>query len=134
MADTIPYNRAVVAPSGRNALGQTVYAHLTFRQLDKESDCLAHGLNRIGIGEGTRTILMVRPCLEFFALIFALFKTGAVPVVVDPGMGVRRMAACYRQTRPQAAGVANDQFYFHADTRRTVKRFCNVWIFQCIGF
>ena len=102
MADTIPYNRAVVAPSGRNALGQTVYAHLTFRQLDKESDCLAHGLNRIGIGEGTRTILMVRPCLEFFALIFALFKTGAVPVVVDPGMGVRRMAACYRQTRPQA--------------------------------
>ena len=102
MADAIPYNRAVVAPFGRNAMGQAVYAHLTFRQLDKESDCLAHGLNRIGIGEGTRTILMVRPCLEFFALIFALFKTGAIPVVVDPGMGVRRMAACYRQTRPKA--------------------------------
>ena len=101
-AKAIPYHRAVVVPTGRTPRGQITYAHLTFRQLDKESDCLAHGLNRIGIGEGTRTILMVRPCLEFFALIFALFKAGAIPVVVDPGMGVRRMAACYRQTKPQA--------------------------------
>ena len=102
MARTIPYHRAVVVPSGRTPQGQVTYAHLTFRQLDQESDCLAHGFNHIGIGEGTRTIMMVRPCLEFFVLIFALFKTGAIPVVVDPGMGLRRMAACYRQTQPEA--------------------------------
>jgi acyl-CoA synthetase (AMP-forming)/AMP-acid ligase II len=45
---------------------------------------------------------MVRPSIEFFALIFAIFKTGAVPVVVDPGMGIRRMLSCYRSTRPEA--------------------------------
>jgi len=45
---------------------------------------------------------MVKPGLEFFALIFAIFKTGAVPVVVDPGMGIRRMLSCYRSTRPKA--------------------------------
>jgi acyl-coenzyme A synthetase/AMP-(fatty) acid ligase len=45
---------------------------------------------------------MVRPSIEFFALIFAIFKTGAVPVVVDPGMGIRRMLACFKSTRPQA--------------------------------
>jgi acyl-CoA synthetase (AMP-forming)/AMP-acid ligase II len=45
---------------------------------------------------------MVKPSIEFFALIFAIFKTGAVPVVVDPGMGVRRMLGCYKSTRPEA--------------------------------
>jgi acyl-coenzyme A synthetase/AMP-(fatty) acid ligase len=45
---------------------------------------------------------MVRPSLEFFALTFALFKVGAVPVMVDPGMGVRRMLSCLRESEAQA--------------------------------
>jgi len=77
-------------------------ARLTFRQLDRESDRLAYGLEKSGIKRGTRTILMVKPSLEFFILIFALFKTGAVPVVVDPGMGIRRMLACLNESAPEA--------------------------------
>jgi acyl-CoA synthetase (AMP-forming)/AMP-acid ligase II len=97
-----PFKRAVVCPAGRDRYGRAVYAQLTFRQLDTESDRVAHGLQCTGIGRGTRTILMVRPGIEFFELIFAIFKVGAVPVVVDPGMGIRRMLACYRSTRPHA--------------------------------
>jgi acyl-CoA synthetase (AMP-forming)/AMP-acid ligase II len=97
-----PYKRAVVWKAGRDRRGHPTYAHLTFRQLDKESDCLAHGLEEAGIVGGTRTILMVRPSPEFFCLIFALFKVGAVPVVVDPGMGVSRMLDCFRESRPEA--------------------------------
>ena len=97
-----PYKRAVVSPFGRDKAGRVCYRHLTFQQLDEESDRLAHGLESAGIGRGTRTILMVRPSLEFFALTFAMFKTGAVPVVVDPGMGIRRMVACFKQSRPEA--------------------------------
>jgi acyl-CoA synthetase (AMP-forming)/AMP-acid ligase II len=97
-----PFKRAAVCPSGRDRGGRVRYAQLTFQQLDRESDRLAHGLQCAGIGRGTRTILMVRPSLEFFEIIFAIFKIGAVPVVVDPGMGIRRMLACYRSTRPRA--------------------------------
>lgn len=97
-----PFKRAVVCPAGRDRSGRVTYAHLTFQQLDRESDRLAHGLQRTGIGRGTRTILMVRPSLEFFELVFAIFKIGAVPVIVDPGMGIRRMLDCYRSTRAQA--------------------------------
>jgi len=100
MAELHPYQRAVVAPVGRDAKGRITYAHLTFRQLDEASDRLAHGLESIGIRRGTRTVLMVKPCLEFFTLTFALFKTGAVPVVVDPGMGVDRMLQCLQESRP----------------------------------
>ena len=38
-----------------------------------------------------KVLLMVRPSPEFIALTFALFKTGAVPVLIDPGMGVNRL-------------------------------------------
>ncbi|MEE8234558.1 MAG: AMP-binding protein, partial [Gammaproteobacteria bacterium] len=49
----------------------------TFRQLDEASDEIANGLQKEGIGKGVRTVLMVTPCLDFFALVFALFKVGA---------------------------------------------------------
>jgi acyl-CoA synthetase (AMP-forming)/AMP-acid ligase II len=101
-AENWPFKRAVVCPSSRDRYGRVAYAHLTFQQLDRESDRLAHGLQCAGIGRGTRTIMMVRPSLEFFELVFAVFKIGAVPVVVDPGMGIRRMLECYRSTRPLA--------------------------------
>jgi acyl-CoA synthetase (AMP-forming)/AMP-acid ligase II len=97
-----PHRRAVVAPAGRDRAGRAAYSQLTFAQLDRESDRLAHGLVRAGIGRGVRTVLMVRPGIEFFEIIFALFKAGAVPVVVDPGMGVRRMLACYRSAGAEA--------------------------------
>lgn len=102
MARIQPYRRAVVAPSQRDKQGRIAYVHLTFRQLDRESDCFAHGLVKAGIGRGVKTILMVRPSLEFFALTFALFKVGAVPVMVDPGMGVRRMLSCLRESKALA--------------------------------
>ena len=102
MARIQPYRRAVVYPANRDANGRVAYSHLTFRQLDRESDCFAHGLEKAGIRRGVRTILMVRPSLEFFALTFALFKVGAVPVMVDPGMGVRRMLSCLAESRAEA--------------------------------
>ena len=101
-AEITPYKRAVVCPAGRNKSGRVLYSHLTFLQLDRESDCLAYGMENTGIARGTRTILMVKPGLEFFMIIFALFKIGAVPVVVDPGMGVRRMVECFKEGRPEA--------------------------------
>lgn len=101
-AERMPHRRAVVCPCGRDRAGRVAYCHLTFSQLERDSDRIAHGLVDIGITRGNRTVLMVKPSLEFFTLIFALFKVGAVPVVVDPGMGVRRMAMCLTSTRPHA--------------------------------
>ena len=102
MARLQPYKRAVIYPLGRDRLKRVAYTHLTFRQLDIESDLLARGLDDIGISRGVRTILMVKPSLDFFALVFALFKVGAVPVVVDPGMGISRMLICLKESRAEA--------------------------------
>ncbi|MBG0779760.1 MAG: AMP-binding protein [Desulfotignum balticum] len=101
-AQTMPYKRAVVYPAGRDKNNHVLYSHLTFKQLDALSDRLAVGLEGIGISRGTRTILMVPPGMEFFIIVFAMFKIGAVPVVVDPGMGIDRMVQCLHQGRAKA--------------------------------
>jgi acyl-CoA synthetase (AMP-forming)/AMP-acid ligase II len=102
LAGRQPHTLAVVFPQGRDRQGRVAYTHLTYRQLDQESDRLARGLQAIGISHGVRTILMVKPSLDFFALTFALFKAGAVPVLVDPGMGVRNLGVCLAEAAPEA--------------------------------
>ena len=102
MARVQPHKRAVVYPHTRDRAGRVSYTHLTFQQLDHESDHLARGLESVGIRRGVRSILMVKPSLEFFILTFAIFKTGAIPVVVDPGMGLRRMVNCFKEAQPTA--------------------------------
>ncbi|MEW6263046.1 MAG: fatty acid CoA ligase family protein [Thermodesulfobacteriota bacterium] len=97
-----PHQPAVVCPTGRDKDGRIAYSHFTFQQLDQDSDCLAHGLNQAGVRTGDRIILMVKPSFEFFSLVFALFKAGTVPVVVDPGMGLSRMLRCLAESRPGA--------------------------------
>ncbi len=75
---------------------------LTFKELDASSGTLARGLESVGIGRGVRTVLMVKPSLDFFTLTFALFKCGAVPVVVDPGMGIENLGVCLAEAQPEA--------------------------------
>lgn len=75
---------------------------LTYAQLDARSDALAAGLGRHGIGRGTRTVVMVRPTPEFFLLMFALFKAGAAPVLVDPGIDKRALKQCLDEAAPEA--------------------------------
>lgn len=75
---------------------------ITYAQLDARSDAIAAGLARRGIVRGTRTVVMVRPTPEFFLLMFALFKAGAVPVLVDPGIDRRALKQCLDEARPEA--------------------------------
>ena len=70
---------------------QTGWA-ISFRDLWTEIETLSRGLRAIGIETGTRTILFVPPSIEFFSLTFALFRIGAVPVLIDPGIGAKQMS------------------------------------------
>src|SRR5690606_40732961 len=75
---------------------------LSYGELDRRSDAIAAGLARRGIGRGSRTVVMVRPTPEFFLLMYALFKAGAVPVLVDPGIDKRALKQCLDEAAPDA--------------------------------
>jgi acyl-CoA synthetase (AMP-forming)/AMP-acid ligase II len=84
---------------------------LSYAELDARSDAIAAGLAARGIFRGTRTVLMVRPTPEFFLLMFALFKAGAVPVLVDPGIDKRALKQCLDEAAPEAfIGIPLAQF------------------------
>lgn len=78
------------------------YEQLTLAELDSLSDRIALAVQGYGIQAGQKAVLMVTPGLEFFALTFALFKAGIIPVMVDPGMGVKNLKACLAKAAPQA--------------------------------
>ncbi|MGW0041495.1 fatty acid CoA ligase family protein [Rhodococcus sp. NPDC003348] len=79
-----------------------VYTDITFAELDAWSDALAQRFTDDGIGAGTRTVVLVNPGPELYAVLFGLFKAGAVPVVIDPGMGLRPMLRCLAAVDAQA--------------------------------
>ncbi|MEV0246685.1 fatty acid CoA ligase family protein [Nocardia sp. NPDC050712] len=97
-----PARSAVIYPDGTDSAGLPAYRELTYRELDAWSDTLAERLTASGVASGTRTIVLVLPSPELYAILFALLKIGAVPVVIDPGMGVRRMVHCLRAVEAEA--------------------------------
>jgi acyl-CoA synthetase (AMP-forming)/AMP-acid ligase II len=108
-----PCNIAAALPRLARERGDQVAMHypgrdgryrdaLTYAQLDARSDAIAAGLARHGIVRGTRTVVMLRPTPAFFLAMFALFKAGAVPVLVDPGIDRRALRQCLDEAWPEA--------------------------------
>ena len=75
---------------------------LNFEQLDIFIHQIARGLKCYHILPPMRTIVMVPPGINFVAYSFALFRLGAVPVLIDPGMGMRNLGTCIGDASPGA--------------------------------
>jgi len=101
MAEKMPDALAVVEPLGYDRHGRRRYRYVTFRELDRDSDCLARALRQRGVAPGNRMALLVRPGIDFIALVFALFKAGAVVILIDPGMGRKNLIQCLAEAEPE---------------------------------
>ena len=95
-----PYQPGIIFPAGRDLKGRAKTVQLSFQQLNAECDHYAHGLSRFGVGMGDRVLLMVRPGVELITVVFALLRIGAVPVLIDPGMGREALLQCIAEAEP----------------------------------
>ncbi|MDR2142314.1 MAG: AMP-binding protein [Deltaproteobacteria bacterium] len=93
-----PGRLAVIARHLPDSQGRTT---LTYAQLAEDSSKLAGGLLASGLEPGDRVVVMVPMGLDFFITVFALFKARLAPVMVDPGMGLKRMLLCLAEGRPR---------------------------------
>lgn len=73
---------------------------VTFGELDLLCTRAACGLIALGVRPGDRVALMWPPSIEFVALTFGLFRAGAVPVLVDPGIGLKWLKTCLGEAEP----------------------------------
>jgi acyl-CoA synthetase (AMP-forming)/AMP-acid ligase II len=89
-------HRVAVAAAGRHG-----YATCTFAELDADATSLARGLIARGVRRGMRLALLVPPGVEFVKLAFALLRSGATGIFVDPGMGRRDLVECLAAAEPE---------------------------------
>ncbi len=129
-AQLVPHQRAVVCPAGQDREGRVTYSQLTFSQLDEEVTRIARGLIELGVRPGMRMVLMVPPSLEFIALTFGIFRSGATCTLIDPGMGRSRIFDCLDEIGPAGfCAIAP----VHAIRRMMFRRFRNAKINVGVG-
>lgn len=119
----MPEARAILA------LGKGRHEQMTFLELQTDSDRLADGLTRHGISRGDRVLLMVRPGIDFISLTFALFKIGAVAILIDPGLGRKSVLTCIGNVQPQgmiAIPLAHAARKVFPNAFRNIKTFVTV--------
>ncbi len=87
-----PRRTAIVEPDGR----RTSYA-----ELDQRAGEIAAGLCEAGLAAGDRVAVFVRPGRDLVAIAFALFRIGASPVLLDPGMGREAVVAALAKVAPR---------------------------------
>lgn len=100
-AQTVPDHVAIAVPGSRDASGNRQYDQRTFAEFEADVSRLASQLQHLGIQKGDRMVLMVPPGIEFIELTFALFRAGAIVVLIDPGMGRKNIFSCLKQIEPQ---------------------------------
>ena len=84
----------------------------SFRELAQTSANYSARLAAQGIGPGSRVMLMVPPSRDFICLTFALFRLGAVVILIDPGMGFVNLRRCIGGVRPEFfIGIAKAQLF-----------------------
>jgi acyl-CoA synthetase (AMP-forming)/AMP-acid ligase II len=128
MAARQPAQAAIRIPRGRTTSGAIDYLTLSFAELDREVDAWVAHLQARGVRRGDRVLVMVRQGLPLIAAAFALFKLGAVPVIIDPGMGRKSFLACVARSRPRVLlgiPLAQIMSHFFRDAFKTVE--VRVW-------
>lgn len=94
-ARALPRESALITPHGAS------WTRTTREELASDCSRIARVLAEAGIARGERVCVFVKPSREWVALVYALFALGAVPVLIDPGLGLRGVLACVRRIQPR---------------------------------
>ena len=98
MAQLHPELDAVIMAGKKNS---AAHLKVSYRELKEMTCSYASGLRGDGVQQGQRVLLMIPPGLELIAVTWALYRLGAVPVLIDPGMGLQNLIRCIRRTKPE---------------------------------
>ncbi|MEI5101971.1 (2,3-dihydroxybenzoyl)adenylate synthase [Streptomyces sp. PmtG] len=107
----------------------------TYGELDARADRLAAGLLARGIAPGDRVVVQLPNIAEFFEVVFALFRIGALPVFALPAHRETEIAYFCRFTEAAAYVIAAEHGGYDyrtlaATVRAEVPTLRHVWVAQ----
>ncbi len=100
LANSVGKNVAIRIPVRKKGNFITGKA-ISFREFAQEVDTAVKNLKKMGVNERSRVLLLVAPGKELLLATFALLKMGAIPIVIDPGMGIKNFLTCVKNSSPQ---------------------------------
>ncbi|SDP98138.1 fatty acid CoA ligase family protein [Lentzea jiangxiensis] len=86
----------------RYPVGRGGYASITHRDLVSHVDSCERALWHAGLRPGMRTVLLAPAGPDCTALLLAIGRIGAVPVLIDPAIGPRALSRCVAATAAEA--------------------------------
>lgn len=98
MAREYPAEVAVRLPLRKRKVLE--YQDINYRNLEIHSRAVVSRMRQGGFREGDRVLLMVKPGLELILITFAMFRMGVIPVLIDPGMGLKQFLGCVQRIQP----------------------------------
>ena len=103
VTNNYPNQAAVIVPHTKTTI--------SFKELNDESSRIASGLKQYGFQKGDCVLLLVPFSIRFISIVFALFKAGTVPILIDPGLGKKNILKCIKESEPQGI-IATPVVYF----------------------
>ena len=73
---------------------------ITFAELAADIDRVGAGLTELGVAAGDRVSLLIPPGIDLTVSLYACWRIGAVPVIVDAGLGPKGMTHALRSAGP----------------------------------
>ncbi len=98
-SEKTPHSVAVNHPVKKD--GKFLYDSYTFSELEQRANNIAHFFKSYGITKNSKVLTFVKPTKDFSAIVFALFKLGATPIFIDPGMGKKNLLQAIEQISPE---------------------------------
>ncbi len=93
-AKSIPDTPAIIDPRKKSARS------ITFKELYSDVGRLAFGFSKAGLNKGDRVLLLVKPGIDLISITYSLFRLGATPVLIDPGLGRKNILNCIKEAKP----------------------------------
>ncbi|MEC7985326.1 MAG: AMP-binding protein [Myxococcota bacterium] len=84
----------------------------TYQELSDRVLRLMAGLRSEGIRKGDRVLVLFPVCTDLYALIAAIYAVGGVALLIDPGMGARRITQALGTAKPKAMVSVQALFRF----------------------
>jgi olefin beta-lactone synthetase len=120
LADFSPQLEAFIDVYTRAA--KPYYSATTYGDIKKLCNQYQRGVAELGIKQGDRVLFLFPVSKEFLALCLAVMGRGAIPIFVDPGIGLENLKKCIKQAKCDVLIAASKGMVLKYLWRRTFKK------------